>query len=144
MTKLLSLPERYYLGRRVHGFFDEFYEFVSGDLWTLVTDMDGSATVLDAAGGKIAIASAADTAGNEGAYLKGNKESFKFAANKPLLFEALVDFTEAAVNQANVIVGLMDAVAADALVDDGAGPKASYSGAVFYKVDGETVWRCES
>ncbi len=41
-------------------------------------------------------------------------------------------------------LGLMDAVAANALQNDGAGPKASYSGAVFYKVDGETVWRCES
>ncbi|MBW3600567.1 MAG: hypothetical protein KY475_25305 [Planctomycetes bacterium] len=144
MTKLLSLPDTYHLGRRVHGFFDDFYQYVSGDLWTLVTALDGSATVLDAAGGKVAIKSAVDTAGNEDAYLKSNKESFKFAANKPLLFEALVDFAESSTNQANVIAGLMDAVAADALVNDGAGPKSSYSGAVFYKVDGETVWRCES
>lgn len=144
MTKLLPLPDAYFLGRRVHGFFDDFYEFVTGDLWTKVTAVDGAAAVLDAAGGKIAISSAVDTAGNEDCYLKSNKESFKFAANKPLLFEALIDFAEAATNQANVIVGLMDAVAADALQDDGAGPKSSYSGAVFYKVDGETAWRCQS
>lgn len=144
MTKLLSLPDNYYLGRRVHGFFEDFYEFVTGDLWTKVTAVDGAATVQDAAGGTIAIVSAVATAGNEDCYLKSNKESFKFAANKPLLFETRVSFTEAATNQANLIAGLMDAVAADALQSDGAGPKASYSGAVFYKVDGETVWRCES
>jgi hypothetical protein len=144
MTKLLQLPDAYHLGRRMHGFFDDFYEFVTGDLWTRVTSIDGSATVLDAAGGKIALVTAADTAGNEEVYLRSNKESFKFAADKPLLFEALVDFTESSTNQANVIAGLMDAVAAGALQDDGAGPKTSYSGAVFYKVDGETVWRCQS
>jgi hypothetical protein len=144
MPKLLQLPDNYHLGRRAYGFFDDFFQFVTGDLWTLVTGVDGSATVLDAAGGKIAIKSAAVTAGNEEAYLKSNKESFKFAAGKPLLFEALVNFTEAAANQANVIAGVMDAVAAGALQDDGAGPKASYSGAVFFKVDGETVWQCES
>jgi hypothetical protein len=144
MTKLLQLPDNYHLGRRAFGFFDDFLEFVSGDLWTKVTGVDGAATVLDAAGGKVAIASAVDTAGNEDCYLKGKAESFKFAAHKPLLFEALVDFTEAATNQANILVGLMDAVAADALQNDGAGPKASYSGAVFFKVDGGTVWHCES
>jgi hypothetical protein len=117
---------------------------VTGDLWTKVTSIDGTATVLDAAGGKIAIASAVATAGNEECLLKSNKESFKFAAAKPLLFEALVDFTETQTNQANVIAGLMDAVAAGSLQDNGAGPKASYSGAVFFKVDGETVWQCES
>jgi hypothetical protein len=144
MPKLLQLPDVYHLGRRAFGFFDDFFQYVSGDLWTLVTAVDGTATVLDAAGGKIAIASAAASAGNEDCYLKSNKESFKFAAGKPLFFEALVDFTEAATNQANVIAGVMDAVAANALVDNGAGPKASYSGAVFFKVDGGTVWQCES
>jgi hypothetical protein len=144
MTKLLSLPDQYHIGRRVHGFFEDFYEFVTGDLWTKVTAVDGAVTILDAAGGKAAISSAVDTAGNEDCYLKSNKESFKFAAGKPLHFEALVDFIESSTNQANVMAGLMDAVAANSLQNDGAGPKASYSGAVFYKVDGETVWRCES
>ncbi len=144
MTKLLQLPEAAFLGRRTHGFFEDFYEFVSGDLWTLVTAVDGTATVQDAAGGKIVLTSAVATAGNEDCYLKSNKETFKFASHKPLWFETLLSFTEAATNQANVIAGLMDAVASNALQNDGAGPKASYSGAVFYKVDGETVWRCQS
>lgn len=42
------------------------------------------------------------------------------------------------------MIGLMDAVGADSLLDDGGGPKASYSGAVFVKVDGTTVWRTET
>jgi hypothetical protein len=145
MTKLLPLPDNYQLGRRVHGFFDDFYEFVTGDLWTKVTAVDGGATIQDAAGGRIAISTAVDSAaGDEDTYLKSNKESFKFAADKPLLLEAYVQFTEANTNDAAVIVGLMDAVAADAIVSGGTGPKSSYSGAVFFKVKDGTVWQCES
>ncbi len=144
MTKLLNTPEHLLLGRQIHGFHDDFYSFTAGALWTLSTDIDGAAAVQDAAGGKVSISSAVATAGNEGAYLANTKESFLFADDKPLVCEALLDYTEAATNQANVIVGLMDAVGVTALGNDGAGPKASYSGAVFYKADGETVWRCES
>jgi hypothetical protein len=67
-----------------------------------------------------------------------------FAADKPILFETRVQFTEANADDANVIAGLMDAVAADALLDNGGGPKASYSGMVFFKEDGQTLWSCES
>ena len=69
---------------------------------------------------------------------------FRFAIDRPLAFEARVKFSEAAVDAANVLVGVMDAVGANALLDDGGGPKASYSGAVFYKGDGESVWSVET
>jgi len=61
-----------------------------------------------------------------------------------LNLQALVNYTEAATDDANVLVGLMDAPGANSLVDDGAGPKSSYTGAVIYKVDGETTWKFET
>jgi hypothetical protein len=61
-----------------------------------------------------------------------------------LLFEARVQFTEAATNAANILVGLLDAVGANSLVDNGGGPPSSYSGAVFFKVDGGTRWQAET
>jgi hypothetical protein len=61
-----------------------------------------------------------------------------------LLFEARVQYTEANTDDANILVGLLDAVGANSLQDNGAGPPSSYSGAVFVKVDGGTVWQCET
>jgi hypothetical protein len=83
-------------------------------------------------------------ADNDETYVESANEVFKFAADKPLLFEARVQFTEANTDDANILVGLMDAVAANSLQDNGAGPPSSYSGAVFFKIDGGTVWQTET
>lgn len=129
--------------RRQFGFFEDFLEFVTGDLFT-DTSADSGATIAvgDAAGGVNVLTTGA-TDNNE-AYLLTTKELFKFAANKPLLFEARIQFAEANTDDANVCLGFMNAVGADSILDDGAGPKASYSGAVFFKVDGGTRWQAES
>ena len=71
-------------------------------------------------------------------------ETFLFAADKPIIGECFIQYTEGATNINNVIFGFMDAFVADSLVDDGAGPKSSYSGMVIFKVDGDTVWECEN
>lgn len=123
---------------------DDFTHYTADDRWALVTAVDGTVTLADAVGGKVAILSAAVTAGNEDTYLVSNAENYKFAVAKPIVYHAIVDFTEGFTDQANILAGLMDGVASGALQNDGAGPKASYSGAVFFKVDGETVWHCET
>ena len=124
---------------------DDFTRDVDSADWVTTLTDTGTASVGDAAGGILAIVPSDGTvADNDEAYVESANEVFKFAADKPLLFEAKVQFTEANTDDANVLVGLMDAVAANALVDDGAGPKSSYSGAVFFKVDGSTVWQAET
>ena len=124
---------------------DDFTRDVDSADWVTTLTDTGTASVGDAAGGILALVpSDATVADNDEAYVESANEVFKFAADKPLLFEAKVQFTEANTDDANILVGLMDAVAANALVDDGAGPKSSYSGAVFFKVDGGTVWQAET
>jgi len=131
------------LGRLQFGFFEDFNQFVSGDLFT-DTSADSGASVanVDAAGGTVTLTTGG-TDNNE-CYLLTTKELFLFAENKPIIFETRLKFTEANTDDANVCCGLMNAVGADSIVDDGAGPKSSYSGAVFFKVDGGTRWYCES
>lgn len=73
---------------------------------------------------------------NDESYRYTIGEPFIFAASKPLWFECEVKLTEANTDDANWIVGLMDAFGANALLDNGGGPAASYDGAVFFKVDG--------
>jgi hypothetical protein len=122
---------------------NDFHEFVTGDLWTsLVADAGTSLTVNDAHGGRVTLATGA-TDNNE-AYVFTTKELFKIADGKPHEIIARLQFAEANTDDANVAMGFMDAVGANALVDNGAGPKASYSGATIFKVDGGTKWKCQS
>lgn len=142
-TKLLSSLEDLVRGREQFGFFEDFFELASGDLFT-DTSADTGATVAasDAAGG-VAVLTTGATNNNE-AYLLTTKELFKFALDKTAIFEARVQYAEAATDDANVALGFMSAVAADSILDDGGGPAASYSGALFFKVDGGTRWNVES
>lgn len=141
--KLLQLPDSANLMGRVTGFQDDFHGFLtasSAPEYTVVTAVDGTALLSDAAGGKVAIKSAVATAGNEDCYLVREPEAFLFAANKPLTFEASVQSTEDDTNQNNLFVGLTDAAAANLLVDNGAGPKTSGTSVGFFKIDGGTNW----
>jgi hypothetical protein len=143
MSRLVHVPELAKLMHLQHGFFDDFQGFLtatSTDKYTVVTAVDGTVLQIDAAQGGVAIKSAAATAGNEDAYLAREAETFKPAAGKALKFGALVQATEDDTNQNNLIVGLTDAVAADLLVNDGAGPKASGTTLAFFKKDGGLNW----
>jgi hypothetical protein len=131
--------------RDAAGFFDDFHWFISPHLWTnLAADagVTGFAAA-DTAGGNISGATGA-TDNNEIA-VASTKKPFLLADDKPAFFEARVQYAEAATSAANVAVGFGDTIgSADFLVDNGAGCRSSWSGAVIYKVDGGTVWRCKS
>jgi len=145
MTKLLNLPDYAHKCRDVQGYFDDFHWYITAHNLTSVISDSGTASVGDAAGGVLAIVPSDGSVGdNDESYVKGTAETFKFAANKPILFEAKVQFTEANTDDANIIVGLKDAVAANTLVDNGGGPPSTYSGCVFFKADGDTVWSVEN
>lgn len=141
--KMLNIPQEAELMSQVHGFRDDFEGFLtaqSGDMYTVVTAVDGTVLLADAVGGRVNIKSAAATAGNEDCYLVREPEAFLFAASKPLVFEALVQATEDDTNQNNLFVGLTNAAAADLLVNDGAGPKTSGTTLAFFKKDGGLNW----
>ena len=145
MTKLLDgIPPRLEL-RNLFYVEDDFTNDLDTNIWGTVLTDTGTATVVDGAKGILPLVPSDGTvADNDEAYAKGANEVFLFAADKPIVFEALVQFTEANTDDANIIVGMKDAVAANSLLDDGGGPAASYSGMVFFKVDGDTVWQCET
>jgi hypothetical protein len=140
---LVQRPDESFLAKYCYGFTDDFDHLVTGDRWTVdITDTGSACAVADGARG-IATLGTGTTDNNE-VYLFTTYELFKLLANKPLWFEAYIQYAEAATNVANVIVGLVDGVADDLLVDDGAGPKATHYGAFFYKVDGGLNWHVEN
>lgn len=124
--------------------FNDWHNFATGqDGWTsLVVDAGTSATVNDAVGGRISLTTGA-TDNNE-ADVRTTTEIFLVADNKPLVFECYAQYTEANTDDANVMHGFMSALAANSLVDDGAGVRTTGNYFVFFKVDGETTWRVRS
>lgn len=137
---LAALDPGYY-----HQFYDDFFSFdptATIGQYVIVEDGTPTQAVIDAAGGVLSMACGAND--NDEAYVASVTENWLFAASKPLWFEARVALTEAATDDANIIVGLSDTVGANSLLDNGAGPMASYDGAVFFKVDGGTVWQFET
>ena len=142
--KLLELPQQALLARRQHGFFDDFQGFLtatSTDKYTVVTAVDGTVLIGDAAGGVVTIANGTATiADNEDCYLAREPEAFLPAEDKPLIFETRLKFSEVSTNTCNVIAGVTDGVAANLLVNDGAGPKTSGTTLAFFKKDGNLNW----
>lgn len=125
------------------GFFDDFEWYVTAHRFTTVATDSGTVTVGDAKGGIVALAPSDGTVtNNDETYIRSTAEIFKFVAGQALYGECLLQFTEGATDDANIFFGFKDAIAANTLVDDGAGLATSFSGACIYKVDGGTVWKC--
>jgi hypothetical protein len=123
-----------------HIFYDDFYIQPStkasawGD-WTVVEDdgKGGTDGVGDAAGGIYTQYCDADD--EDESYLISDHESWLFAAGKSMWLECRMAIVEGTANDANWIMGLMDAAGANAIQDAGAGPAASFDGAVFYGLE---------
>ena len=123
---------------------DHFFEFVTADKWTSLAADSGASVALDAdyvGGGVILTTGATD---NNECALRSTVEAFKFAADKPIVAACIATWAEANTDDLNFMFGLMDAIGANAMVDNGAGPKASFSGAIIYKKDGDTLWSVRS
>ena len=131
--------------RRMHGFFDDFEWYVITHRWTSLkadtnTTMDVDATSV---GGRVLLFGL--TADNDEVAIGTTNKQFNVVASKPLKFETRIQFAEGATNKLNVFAGFCSVgTTANTLVDNGAGMVTTYDGAVIYKVDGETVWRCGS
>ena len=137
--ELVETPVLALQAQRTHGFLDDAYG--AEDFMTSVATDSGVTTVTDAAGGVISLAASDGTvADNDEIYRHTISETFKFAVGKPIEFYCRAQYTEANTDDANVYIGLMDAMDANALVDNGAGPKTTASAAGFFKVDGGTNW----
>lgn len=124
--------------------FDDFLSYTDTQLWTTIDGDSGASVAIDAdgVGGRLLLTTGA-TDNNE-AYNHTTNELFLMANGVSFRAICRLDFTEANTNDANVIFGLANAVAANELVDDGAGPATGKNNSLIYKVDGETVWRCGS
>ncbi len=133
--------------RRTMLLFDDFQEYVSGASngsgWTSVLAGSAAVAVNDGVGGLLSM-TCVDSVANRECYVKGSHQLFKFVNNQPFMGEWFIQYSEANVNKANIAVGFMSAVGAASMADTTGEPKASFSGAVIYKVPGGTQWKTAS
>lgn len=138
-----------YLGLDYVEFFDDFTgNYVSADKWTpLVADSSSAATLVlnhkTLPNGVLSITQ--DATDNDEIYFQSTVMPFLIANGKPMFMEIALNAAELATDDANVLVGFQSGVAAaNDLLDDGAGPKASATQCIIYKLDGGTKWVCRS
>lgn len=124
---------------------DDFLGDQSDITWIDTITDTGTATVGDAVGGIMALTPSDGTVtNNDEVYLESANEVFLLAAGKPLYMKARVQYTEGNTDDANVFVGFASGVAANFIVDDGAGMRTTGDVLGIYKVDGGTKWICIS
>ena len=144
MTKLVDLLDQFKY-RRTFGFFDDFDALASGQRWTADPINSGSVTLSAAPTGIASLVpSGGSPAAHDQTYLATTQPLFAFAADRPLVFEAALQFTEANTNQADVMLGLIAGGVGAGVIQDSGAPQASYTGMVFYKNAGSTIWNCQS
>lgn len=144
MAKLLHDFEGF-VKNDTYRIWDDFDHFVTTDTWTSVLGSDGgTATVSDGVGGVVLLSPSGgltdDQVVNDEAYIESTCEMFKVATDKPLLFAAKVRPVADTIATLSVYVGLLDTVAANAIVDTTGVPKTSTDQLGFYKKVTTTTW----
>lgn len=125
--------------------FDDFVNDQSDVVFVDTITDSGTALVGDARNGVMTLTPSDGTvADNDECYIASANELFLFAANSAIYGKCKLRFTEVTATIANVGFGFMNAVGANAIIDDGAGLKVSGSTLGIYKVDGGAVWKCVS
>ena len=102
----------------------------------------GSVLCVDAHGGEVDLVTGASD--NDEVYLVSSRERVLLQTGKPFQLRFKFSLTEANTDDANFIMGFVIAALANTLQDNGAGPPATYDGAVVFKVDGGTVMQFET
>jgi hypothetical protein len=122
---------------------DDFNETLSSNKWTATTTDGGTAAVGSEDNGLLTITPADCTvADNDEVYVNSTKALFTFGTNRAIYGRARMKYVETAAGIYNAFFGFVStAAAANIIVDDGAGLRASGSICAIHKIDGETVWR---
>lgn len=145
MLDLVKTSEQFQRALQTYEYFDDFDGEVVAEDWVLTNGDSGTAVNGDLENGQMVVTPGASAwSDNDELYVERPNENYLFAAARAIVSVFRIQYTEANTSAMNLIMGLMSGVGADALLDDGAGPATSYSGAVLFKVDGGTVWQFES
>lgn len=123
---------------------DDFDHYVTADTWTTVVSDTGTVAASDAVGGILVLSPSDGTvADNDEAYLATTQEIFKVGTDCNIYAESRLKVDQTT-DDANIFFGFANAIAANTIVDDGAGLRTTGDIFAIYKVDGGSVWKCVS
>jgi hypothetical protein len=110
--------------------------------WAVYLPNNGNAVVNDGLAGILTLTpSGSSPAQSDEAYVYSPQQVFQPSSGYPLYMEALIQYTEANVNQAGIFFGLASGVSAGGLIAAAAaGIRASGTVVGIYKTAGSTVW----
>lgn len=122
--------------------FDDFWSDQTDLTWVDTVTDTGTVLIGDNANG-LAVLTPSDgtVADNDEVYMASANEVFLIATNRQVYGASFIQFTETAAGIYNAAFGFANAVAANLIVDDGAGLRASGTIIAIEKRDGETAWR---
>lgn len=135
-------PDKQLDSMRWHGVKDDFNSFLEDAVWNTTADSGSAQAIQDEVNGVLLMT--ADTSDEDEVAISTPGAQFLFAQYKPIVFGARVKLTEASTNQANIYVGLASGNVNAVMGDSGGGPPSSYSGALFAKLSGTSVWSVET
>lgn len=134
-------PVELQYARLWHGFTEVFDADIDAtNQWAKTAPNSGTAVVSDGVGNGLTLTPSTLTTDNDEIYVDRKYETFKPAASRPFFGETRLAYTQGATNAGNICFGFADAVGANLLVDDGAGPKTSGSFILFFSKDGGLNW----
>jgi hypothetical protein len=117
--------------------FDDFFAYTTAQLWT--TD-SGTITLPDVEGGRLTMLSGAVANNYSGIYQTA--QTFKLIAGRPIYARAKLQYTEPAINTANVFFGWCSTPAGGGvIVNGGTGFRASGVVIGIGKLQGSLAWR---
>lgn len=144
MANFAYLPAELANAKSTFAMFDDFDWYISPHRWTATLTDSGTVTVGSGTTRLTLAPSDGTVANNDETYLATTNANYLVAAGKNLYVESKIQFTEGNTDDVNIAFGLASSVAANLIVDDGAGLRTSGTIFAIYKVDGGTAWTCVS
>ena len=138
MSKILDLTDNLLQRRRNYEFINDMDDVTSGGRYTTLVAAGASIVTSNTPGAAATLATGATI--NTPALVALTNLPFLMTKDLPAFFEARLKYTEAATNKADLFVGFSSLFPADTLSTQGLGPNSSFSGAGFYKLDGQLNW----
>ncbi len=129
----------------LHVFHDDFTSYdatATVGKWVEAADAGGAIALDDVQYG--VLSNETDGDDTDGSTVASVNQNWLFGTTKKLWFEARVKLAEANTDDAIIGVGLSTVATDEAMQDAAAGPPATYDGALWFKVDGGTVWQFET
>lgn len=120
---------------------DDFTWYVDAQQWTKLATGSG-ATVAESdtyPGGQLKLTTGA-TGGNEAGFATTNSPFF-FTTSKPLSIECMIGYVDASTNQIGIAFGFASTLNTTGfMTSDGTALLSSWTGAILYKLAGQTNW----